>query len=387
MIEAIIKTRVVIGKEELQNLPTLISRLGVKKFGFIIDQALEKNAKVIALINLLEKKKLVGVVYYYDLPFEPDYDSLEDIKYKFKEKESNRALVDIIVAIGGGSTIDFAKGIATLVTNHKHALMYKGFPEGLEPSIPLVAVPSTAGTASEVTFNAVFTDNKSGRKLGINTHNNFPILAILDSELTKDCPFGVALSSGLDAMVHCFESFACKKSNYFTKMFAKEAIGHLIQNIERALNDRSDDEAREKMLFGAYLAGISLYNSGSGPAGGLSYPLGVVCKVPHGIAGGFVLPHLIEFNVKNGYLGYDDLAAHLGISAKDGKSRSESLVAYIFDLYDRLKVWSYVEKYNVSLEDPLLSEYIEMLQGAFDQNPIPFSVTDGKEIVQKIFNN
>jgi alcohol dehydrogenase class IV len=385
MIDVIIKTRTIIGKGELQNIPDFLADNGYKKYGFIVDQAFRSNEDVGRLITELREKGLHAVTYYYDLPFEPDYESLDNIKYLFKDRNTNWSLVDVIVAVGGGSVIDFAKGIATLINNHDAATTYKGFPKNLNPSIPIVAVPTTAGTASEVTFNAVFTDSKLGRKLGINTHNNFPVLAILDSNMTRNCPYAIALSSGLDALVHGFESFACKKSNYYTRLFAKQGIINLINNIEHALKDVENDQAREKMQFGAYLAGISLYNAGSGPAGALSYPLGVVCKVPHGIAGGFILPYLLEFNVKNGYYGYFEIADELAIQGENEREKCEKLVAYLFDLYDKLDVWALAKKYDIKTNNSALSEYIDLLQGAFDQNPVNFTPSDGKTILNKIF--
>ncbi len=385
MIEVIIKTQTRIGKGELSGIINFLDEKEFKKPGFIIDQALKNNEFIVELIQKINDKGHSSTLYYYDLPFEPDYDSLDRVKYIFKEISDNSPKSDVLIAIGGGSVIDFSKGIATLITNHNEAIFYKGFPKNLNPSIPVIAVPSTAGTASEVTFNAVFTDTKLGRKLGINTHNNFPILAILDSNVTKDCPYSVALSSGLDALVHSFESFACKKSNYYTRIFAKEAIRYLFYNIESALTSKDNDHARENMLFGAYLAGISLYNAGSGPAGALSYPLGVICKVPHGIAGGFVLPYLIEHNVKNGYTQYAEIADVLGITDVDDLAKSQKLVKLFFELYQRLNVWEFVKKYDVKSTNPQLKEYVGQLQGAFDQNPIPFKPEDGLEIINKIF--
>lgn len=384
MIDIIIKTHTRIGKGELLNIGEYIAESGYQKVGLVIDQAFRNDSYVHQLIEQLAAKFAI-VTYYYDLPFEPDYESLDRVKYEFKDKDDNSSKVEIIVAIGGGSVIDFAKGISTLIHNHKPALSYKGFPKNIRPSIPVIAVPTTAGTASEVTFNAVFTDTGAGRKLGINTHNNFPILAVLDSNMTKNCPYAVALSSGLDALVHSFESYACKKHNYYTRVFAREAIKYLFANIEAALKDKESDEAREKMLFGAYLAGISLYNAGSGPAGALSYPMGVVCKVPHGIAGGFILPYLIEHNVNNGYLDYSDIAFYLGLDGNTPQELSQSLCKYIFHLYDRLDVWSFAKKYKVDVKDETLTEYINLLQGAFDQNPLSFTPADGIEILKKIF--
>ena len=389
-IEFNLKTKTYIGQASLLKIEDFLKENKYHKVGLIIDNALKGNLFISELKEKLDSSNKISLTWYYDLPFEPDYVSLDEKKLLFKA--NNNSIVDVIIAIGGGSVIDFGKGIATLITNNEPALSYRGFPKGLNPSIPLIAVPTTAGTASEVTFNAVFTDTESGRKLGINTHNNFPVLAVLDSNMTLGCPFKVALSSGLDALVHTFESFACNNSNLYTRMFSREAFKVLYSNIEAALLEPDNAKAREQMLFGAYLAGIALFNSGSGPAGALSYPLGVVGKVPHGIAVGCVLPHLIQFNVSKGYNEYAELYDSV-FHHDDSKvlhtdqEKSEKIVSLMFDLYNRLKVWDVVKQYNIDLNSKELNEYIDLLQGGFDQNPIKIHVSDGKEFINKIFNN
>jgi alcohol dehydrogenase class IV len=379
-----LKTKTIVGTGSVEKVFGFLEEQKHKRVGLIIDQALKNNSYVNSFVEKLRSHDLVAVCWYYDLPFEPDYNSLDRIKLLFKDKEDSR--VDILIAIGGGSVLDFGKGIATLIYNHDAALQYRGFPKNLNPSVPLIAIPTTAGTASEVTFNAVFTDTEGGKKLGINTHNNFPVMAILDSNFTRNSPYNVALSSGLDALVHTFESFATTNQNPYTRMFAREAFKFLFNNIEEALNSDSD-EARENMLFGAYLAGISLFNSGSGPAGALSYPLGVVFKVPHGIAGGFVLPYLIQHNVQANYLDYAELynqikGANVSLSAGE---KSKALAKAFFELYDRLGVWEKATKFDVDPDKKEFLDYVGLLQPAFNQNPLPFTIEDGMNIVRKIF--
>ena len=166
----------------------------------------------------------------------------------------------------------------------------------------------------------------------------------------------------------------------------------MYNNIEAALLEPDNAKAREQMLFGAYLAGIALFNSGSGPAGALSYPLGVIGKVPHGIAGGCILPHLIQFNVSKGYYEYAELYDSL-FHYGDGKEfhtdqeKSEKIVDLMFDLYERLEVWDVVKQYEIDLSSKELNEYIDLLQGGFDQNPIKIHTNDGKEFINKIFGN
>jgi alcohol dehydrogenase class IV len=383
-----LKTRTVVGKGSLSKVGSFILDNGYTRVGLMVDISLKEQEAVNTFLSDLKNSTAykIAVEYYYDLPFEPDYDSLDRVKLLFKE--GTQPKVDVIVAIGGGSTIDFAKGIATLVTNHDKAIAYKGFPKGLSPSVPVIAIPSTAGTASEVTFNAVFTDPANNKKLGINTHNNFPVMAVLDPDMTKDCPYRVALSSGLDALVHTVESFAAKQHNPYTRMFAKEAFRYLINNIEKVLKDKNNEEAREYMLFGAYLAGISLFNSGSGPAGAISYATGTVCKIPHGIAGGMILPYLVKHNADRGYTDYAELYDLIdGIDTSVARERKSSLLAdHIYTLYERLDVWNYLRNYKVDVRsNSELQQYLSVLQGAFDQNPIPFTYKDSCDILDDIF--
>ena len=384
MIEFNLKTKTLIGENSIMQIIPFIEDNNFNKIGIILDQALTENKFISKLIKEIKLKNILKIFWIYDLPFEPDYISLDKIKLLFKDNKKSK--VDAIISIGGGSVMDFAKGISTLLTNHGSALEYRGFPKNISPSIPLIAIPTTAGTASEVTFNAVFTDTESGKKLGINTHYNFPVLAVLDSNMTLDCPYSVALSSGLDALVHTFESFACNNSNNYTRMFAKQAFKLLFENFENALI-KNDSKSRENMLFGAHLAGISLFNSGSGPAGAMSYPLGVVNKVPHGIAGGFILPYLIKFNVDRGYAEYSELYDMLYVNSDLSNSeKSIKIVKLIFDLYDKLKVWDYVKNYKVDFSNKELIDYINLLQGALDQNPIKMNTLEAIDILKQIFN-
>ncbi|MEP7263427.1 MAG: iron-containing alcohol dehydrogenase [Bacteroidota bacterium] len=379
-INFILKTQLEAGAGSLQRIPAFLTTHNYKRVGFITDQGIHNNKALAELRTLLtETGAGITVDYIYNLPFEPDYDSLDRVKAEFKSGESSR--VDVIIAAGGGSVLDFAKGIATLITNHSPALNYRGFPKDLNPSIPVIAIPSTAGTASEVTYNAVFINKADKRKLGINTFNNFPVLAVLDPALTKGAPYRVALGAALDALVHTLESFAANKHNELTRIFAVAAFRNLINNIENALQ-KEEEKSLSAVQLGAYLAGISLMNAGSGPAGAISYPLGVVFSIPHGIAGGIILPYLVQHNINKGYKDYDVLFEQ--IENAELKNKASNLAEYFFQLYERLNVWEEVKKIDVNNTD--FKEYVSILQGAFDQNPVSFTVEDAFTLLNNLNN-
>jgi alcohol dehydrogenase len=324
-------------------------------------------------------------VWTYDLNHEPDYDSLDRIKHLFIG-DNGKVIVDCFIGIGGGSVIDFAKGLSTVVVNSGNAVEYKGFPTNIVPSLPTIAIPTTAGTGSEVTYNAVFTDNSKKKKLGINTRNNYPLLAILDPLFTVNSPRSVTVSSGMDALVHTLESYVAVQANPLNRIFAREAFRVLFKNLSLVTDHPEDAGIRAQLQYGAYLAGISLINSGSGPAGALSYPLGVHFKVPHGIAGAVFIPYIVRHNTEAGY-DYSELYALIedADSTLPRTTKSKIFADRIFGLCKKLDVPANLGKFGVTEDNVhLLLNEIDSLDRAFAQNPVPFTVEDGKKLVQSI---
>jgi len=178
---------------------------------------------------------------------EPSYDYLDEVKKEFEGLKP-----DCVVGIGGGSTIDLAKGIATLMTNSGKGIEYRGFGLVKNPTLPIVAIPTTAGTGSEATFSAVFTEESEKKKLGINTEFNFPTLAILDPLLVMSCPKKVAVGSGMDAIVHTLESFVAKKATPTSRIFSKEAFHLLFNNLEKAVKNPKDEAVRLQKQMDLY---------------------------------------------------------------------------------------------------------------------------------------
>ncbi len=313
---------------------------------------------------------------------EPDYDYLDVIADKVRKMPK----VDVLIGIGGGSCLDITKAAAVLKTNPGRGIEYRGFNKIKKAGIPTIAIPTTAGTGSEITINAVFTDKKEMKKLGINGHHMNATYAILDAEWTISCPTFVAVSSGMDALVHTLESFMCKQSNPLTRAFSREAFKNLYEALPCLVEDPQNKEKRQRLLLGAYLAGIALFNSGSGIAGALSYPLGVHYKIPHGIAGGIFISSVIEYNVNKGYLDYEELfdlvvtEENLSIEVKNRR-----FVELLQSLCKKLNVPRYLDKWGINSQNvDEVAKLMYPLQPAFDQNPIPFSgTTDALEMLRK----
>jgi len=380
-----LRTKTRFGVGSARNLGTYLEELSYRRIGVVVDSAVASQPYVCEVLDGLSAKGFSVTTSAYDLNAEPDYAALDRIKTRFIDP-SGLPLVDCFVGIGGGSVIDFAKGLATLVVNSGNAITYRGFPKGITPSLPTIAIPTTAGTGSEVTYNAVFIDWKEKKKLGINTMHNFPALAILDPLLTLSCPKSVTVSSGMDAVVHSIGSWASPQSNPLTRMFAREAFGKLYGSLLRVLDDPSNIGIRANIQFGAYLASISLMNSTSDPAGVLSYPLGVEFRVPHGIAGGVFLPHIVEHNVRMGF-DYSELYSRIDGARmdQDRAGRNLHFSGLIHELSRKLDVPESLRTFGVNEGNVhLLLQAAEQRAKSFELNPVPFTVDDAKRLIMKL---
>jgi alcohol dehydrogenase len=381
-----LNTNAKFGSGRALNLGKYLQEMSFQRPGIIIDKGIADTPYVNKVIDSVKDKKFEELItWIYDIGAEPDYDSLDQIKLHFMDKHGNPN-VDCFVGIGGGSVIEFAKGLATVVINPGNAIQYRGFPTGIKRPLPTIAIPTTAGTGSEVTYNAVFIDWKEKKKLGINTTLNFPILAILDPQFTISCPQFVTVSSGMDALVHAIGSYASPKSSPLTRLFAREAFSRLFDNLYNVIDHPDNLEIRANIQYGAYLASVSLMNSSSDPAGALSYPLGVEFKVPHGIAGGVFLPHVIEHNVNKGFdyseLYYQILKARPGLPVDE---RNRHFSELMFELCNKLKVPTKLHTFGITESNvDVLLKAAEMRKAAFDLNPVEFSVDDAKKLLLKL---
>lgn len=382
-----LRTRTRFGYGVFNKLPDILQELGFSSAGIVIDAAVYKNEKVRQTLDACAGK--VGtVVHVYKLKGEPTYDYLDEAKVEFIA--AGKSKVDCFIGIGGGSCIDFAKGLATLVNNPGPAIQYRGFPKGINPSVPVIAIPTTSGTGSELAFNAVFIETREKKKLGINTENNYPVMAILDPGLTLSCPRSVTVSSGLDAMVHALESFVSKRSNVMTRMFSREAFGLIINSLLKAVEHPDDVEARAKMMLGAYWAMACLSNASSGPTGALSYLLGARYDVPHGIAGGVFIGRVTRINHDSGYHDYAELYNVIdGVPSGDGLSReqkSRAVVEKIEALLEKLAVPRHLKVFGVKPEDydVFYQHATEIYKGAFDLNAVDISPDQKKALLKEM---
>ena len=237
---------------------------------------------------------------------------------------------DFIIAIGGGSAIDTSKGIATIIANPEYADVVSL--EGVAPTknkcVPIIALPTTAGTAAEVTINYVITDEESGRKMVCVDPNDIPVLAIIDAELMASMPKGLTAATGMDALTHAIEGYITKGAWELSDMFEIKAIELIAKNLRTATFDGKNMVARENMALAQYVAGMAFSNVGLGCVHSMAHPLGARFDIAHGVANALLLPIVMEFNMPACEAKYVEIAKAMGVDVT-GMSVAEGAVAAV----------------------------------------------------------
>ncbi|WP_417497139.1 iron-containing alcohol dehydrogenase [Maricaulis sp.] len=231
------------------------------------------------------------------------------------EDEARAFGAEVVIGFGGGSSMDAAKLVAMLLGSKQSLAQMYGVNNATGPRLPLILIPTTAGTGSEVTPISVITVGESS-KIGVNAPALYGDLAVLDAELTYGLPRGTTAATGIDAMVHAIEAYTTKlQKNPVSDALALAGLKKLHGAIERACTDGRDTDAREDMLLGALLAGQAFANAPVGAVHALAYPLGGVFHVPHGLSNSLMLPPVLRFNAPVAEPLYAELASHLGLHA------------------------------------------------------------------------
>lgn len=217
-----------------------------------------------------------------------------------------------IVAVGGGSALDVAKAGSILTSNRGLIADYFGVGKVEKPGLPLIALPTTAGTGSEVTFNAIFTDKAQKLKIGVVSPYLMPRVAIIDPALTLTCPPAITAATGIDALTHAIESFTAPKATPQTDLYALEAIRLIARSLRKAVWAGGNLESRTAMAYGSTFAGISLANAGVGAVHALAYPVGGQFGISHGVSNSLLLPYVLEFNMVADTLKFARVAEAMG---------------------------------------------------------------------------
>ncbi len=310
-----------------------------KKALIVTDVALEKIGLLNDIKNSLE---MAGISFaiYDKVVTEPTMNFAEEGLKIFKEVQA-----EFLIAVGGGSPIDAAKGIAALATNPGKMSDFAGANKIPRPGAPLIAIPTTAGTGSEVSQFTIITDTTRDVKMLIASLNIMPRVALVDPLMTLTMPQKITAATGLDALTHAIEAFVSVKAQPITDTLALQAIRFIAGNIRQAWSNGDNVEARTNMMIGALQAGMAFSNSSVALVHGMARPIGAYFHVPHGISNAALLPTVIEFSIPGNPKRYAEIAEAMG-EITEGLSVLDA--AYL--------AADAVEGLNVDLKVPTLRE-------------------------------
>ena len=332
------------------------------------------------VLDVLEGANLVYEVYSNIKP-NPTVENVKTGVEAFKKSGA-----DYIIAIGGGSSMDTAKAIGIIINNPDFAdvVSLEGVAPTTKPAVPTFAVPTTAGTAAEVTINYVITDTEKNRKMVCVDPHDIPVVAFIDPDMMSSMPKGLTAASGIDALTHAIEGFTTKAAWEMTDMMHLKAIEIISKSLRGAVENTP--EGREGMALGQYVAGMGFSNVGLGIVHSMAHPLGAVYDTPHGVANAIILPTVMEYNAEATGDKYKYIAAAMGVEGTEKMSVEEYRKAAI----DAVKQLSKDVGIPVDLKEIVDPKDLDFLaQSAYDDacrpgNPRDTSVEEIKELYKSL---
>lgn len=314
---------------------------------------------------------------YSDIKANP---TVENVQSGVKAFRASGA--DCIIAIGGGSSMDTAKAIGIIIKNpeFEDVISLEGVAPTKNKCVPIIAVPTTAGTAAEVTINYVITDSAKNRKMVCVDVHDIPVVAVVDPDMMSSMPRGLTAATGMDALTHAIEGYITKGAWQMSDMFHLKAIEIISKNLRGAVENTP--EGREGMALGQYIAGMGFSNVGLGIVHSMAHPLGAVYDTPHGVANAIILPTVMEYNAPATGEKYRDIAKAMGVEGVDAMSIEEARKAAI----DAVKQLSKDVGIPADLKEIVKPEDVDFLaQSAYDDacrpgNPRDTSVAEIKEL-------
>lgn len=307
-----------------KELPGEVRRLGLHKALVCTDKDLIKFGVAQKVLDVLDEAQIPYEVFS-EIKQNP---TVKNVKLGLEAFAKSGA--DFLLAIGGGSSIDTSKAIGIITNNPEFAdvVSLEGVADTKHKSVPIIALPTTAGTAAEVTINYVITDEENEKKMVCVDPNDIPAIAIVDAELMYTLPRSLTAATGLDALTHAIEGLITKGAWEMSDMFEIKAIEMIARHLETAVNEPSNPEARDGMAVAQYVAGMAFSNVGLGAVHGMAHPLGAIFDIPHGVANALLLPIVMEFNAPAALDKYVTITKAMN-AYKEGMTREEAAEAAV----------------------------------------------------------
>ena len=367
------------GAGAIAEIATETRSRGFKKAFVCSDPDLVKFGVTQKVLDVLDKNGMAYVLYSNIKP-NPTIENVQTGVQAFKD-----AKTDYLIAIGGGSSMDTAKAIGIIINNpeHEDVISLEGAVDTKNKSVPIFAVPTTAGTAAEVTINYVITDAAKNRKMVCVDPHDIPVVAFIDPDMMSSMPKGLTAATGMDALTHAIEGYTTKAAWEMTDMFHLKAIEIIAKSLRSAV--ANEKEGREGMALGQYIAGMGFSNVGLGIAHSMAHTLGAVYDTPHGVACAMMLPIVMEYNAECSGEKYREIARAMGVKGVDEMSVEEYRKAAV-DAVQKLSVDVGIPTKLEALKEEDLQFLAESAHAdaCAPGNPKDASVEDLKELFRKL---
>ncbi|GAW92796.1 iron-containing alcohol dehydrogenase [Calderihabitans maritimus] len=371
---------IITGRGSLARISDEVKNLGATKILVVTDPILSKSGLVERVREALVPAGLeVGL--FSEVEPEPSLEIVMKCQQAIKESGC-----DLLIAVGGGSSIDVAKAASVLATNGGKIRDYIGVNLVPNPGIPVIAVPTTAGTGSEVTPIAILSDVDEEVKKGMVSSYLIPRVAIVDPELTVTMPPHITAATGMDALTHAVEAYISVNATTITDVLALEAIRLISRNLRTAVANGQDMEARSNMAMASLLAGIAFANAGVAAVHALAYPLGAQFHVPHGVANSVLLPYVMEFNLLGVLTKFKTMAMAMGERVEELSDRmaADKFIESIKQLATDVRVPLHMRELGVTAEAiPGMAESAIKITRLLANNPRRLTVDEIKEIYER----
>lgn len=376
-------TRIMFGVGKAGEIGNICKEKGYKKVMILTDPNIAKTDLLPKLEDSIKNAGLDLGVYDQAMP-DPTVELVDEVAKIVKESKA-----DAVVALGGGSPIDLAKSVCMLQTNEGSVrdYLFGGSKTVQNPSIPLIAIPTTAGTGSEITAASVISDTQNKTKLSVTHDNLFPQVALIDPLMHLGMPPVVTASTGLDALTHAIESYVSLGSEPISDAMGIQAIRMISENLRTAVADGSNLEARTNMAIASTIAGAAFLNGSLGVVHGIAQSMGGLHHTPHGIANGLILPYAMERNYVGNLKKFKEIAVAMGqnIEGLTLREAAHSAVEAVFDLAEDVGVPTTLPEVDIQREDfpPIIEA--TMAYRLLAVNPCKLKAQDVENILEHAY--
>lgn len=370
--------KLITGQNALEFLLQSISKFKIQKPLIVTDQGVVKSGTIQHVLNLLE----VEYSIYDSVKPEPELEQVQDCINFYRENQS-----DAVLAVGGGSALDIAKCVAALAGQNGDIREFIGTDKITSRDIPLIVIPTTSGTGSEVTNIAILSDTENQMKQGIVSDFLLPDVAIVSPVMSVSCPASVTAASGVDALVHAIEAYISVNHSDITDALALQAIELIVEYLPQAYALPSNLIAREKMATASLMAGLAFGNAGVGAVHALAYPLGGKYKMAHGVSNALMLPYVLKWNVLGCAERLSKIAQLLNLSQGNlHMENAEKLVDFLHHFCNQLNIPAGLRHFGIQEDDiPALAAEAIKVERLLKNNPRQLTINDIEAIYREAF--